>query len=624
MKMKKIIQTAAHHSFVLTKKALSRQPRIKNSLKRAIAPHLRLRVKSNYERWIEANFPDFIEIAKLRKESKKLTYNPLISVVVPTYNTNPRFLRECIDSVIGQVYENWELILIDDCSPNQEVRDIIDQYAIDEDRIVYKFLKKNQGIAGATNEAVKLAKGEFIGIFDHDDLLWPNALIEIVRALNNDKKIDFIYSDEDKITEDTYNHLGYFFKPDYNPDFMHSVNYFTHFTVVRKSIFDKVGGERKEFDGAQDWDLYLRIMRETKNIHHIPKILYSWRVHKASTAKSTDAKPYVVEAQRRALQDDLSARGYKNAVVEQDKKYKGYWNVAYPVANNPLISIVIPSKNQYKIVKRCINSIYKKTTYNNFEIILVDTGSNDKKVWGWYKKLTSEYDNFRVVEWHKEQFSYARSCNEGAKQAKGELLVMLNNDTEIITPDWLELMAGDAQRSEVGVVGCLLFYPDGYHIQHAGVGVGLGGVAANSFQMMTLTQPLTQIQHLFINTKHNMTAVTAACLMIRKELFEYIGGFDERYRVTYNDVDFCLRLHKHGYQNLYTPHVRLIHHESISVGLPEEVARRDTKEMQNAITQFKKQWSTYIAHDPNINQNLSKNDAFYDLPDMQGEKQLSD
>lgn len=608
------MKSTAHHSIVLGKKMLSKQPRLKNALKRAIAPHLRVRVKDNYERWIEENFPDFVEIAKSRKEITGFTYKPLISIIVPTYNTDKRFLIECLDSVIGQIYENWELIIVDDNSPNKEVRKYIETYATTDERIKYSFLKKNLGIAGATNKAVELASGEFVGIFDHDDILWPNALFETVKSLNIDKNIDFIYTDEDKITEDSHHHLGYVFKPDFNPDFMHSVNYFTHFTVVRKSLYDEIGGERPEYNGAQDWDLYLRICQKTTKIHHIQKVCYSWRIHDASTAKSTDSKPYVLDAQRGALLDDLRSRGYDDAIVEQDKQHSGYWNVTYPLRNNPLISIVIPSFNQYKVVKRCIESIYNQTTYDNFEILLVDTGSTDKRVWKYYDDVKIQHDNFKVINWFEKPFSYARSCNEGARQAKGKLILMLNNDTEVLTRDWLQLLGGDAQRKEIGAVGCLLFYPDGYHIQHAGVGVGLGGVAANSFQMMTLQQQMSQTQHLYINTKHNMTVVTAACLMIRKSLFDEIGGFDESYRITYNDVDLCLRIYEKGYQNLYTPHVRLLHHESISVGAPDELAKRDTKEMDAAIAKFIKQWKKYVKHDPNINQNLSKVDAFYDIP----------
>lgn len=597
------------------KKLVNSNARLKSVADRAIRQLMpNLQHKDSYQFWLETNFPDFIEISKLKKADSELKYRPLISVIVPTYNTDPGFLRDCIESVQAQIYENWELIIVDDASPNQIVRDIIKGYAESDIRIKVKLLPENQHIAGATNEAFAMASGEFIGLFDHDDLLWPNALHEVVKALNNDQTLDFIYSDEDKISENRHDHFNPFFKPDWNPDFLHSVNYITHFSVVRKTIVDKVGGQRKEYNGAQDWDFFMRITSETSKVHHIPKVLYSWRVHDLSTAKDTGAKPYVVAAQKRAITDDLARKGYPDAIVEQDPKHTGYWRVWFPLKNNPLVSIVIPSINQYEIVKRCVESIYEKSTYNNFEIILVDTGSQDKKVLGWYEKMLQTKTNFKLVNWPEKPFSYARSCNEGARQARGDILIMLNNDTEVITPDWIEVLASEAQRKEVGAVGCLLFFPDGYHIQHAGVGVGLGGVAANSFSMMTLEQPMSQTQHLYLNTRHNMTAVTAACLAIRKEVYEEVGGFDEAYRVTYNDVDLCLRLREKGYLNVYTPYAQLIHHESITVGLPEQVAKRDTKEMREAMEQFKAQWAAYIEHDPQINPNLSKESAFYDLP----------
>lgn len=615
--MKRVLKRTARYGVVGTKKILDKNPRLKRSVKRVLEAQLSLKAsKQAYTVWLHENFPDFIEIAKLRKEAAGFKYNPLISIVVPTYNTDLGFLRDCFDSVLGQVYENWELCVVDDASPNNEVREVIKEYAAQDERIKYKFLEKNHHIAGASNAAIEMCTGEFVALFDHDDLLWPNALFEVVKALNKDNKLDFIYTDEDKITEDRFEHLGPFFKPDWNPDFLHSVNYITHFTTIRKSVLDKVNGFNEQYNGAQDWDLFMRITSVTQCIHHIPKIVYSWRVHALSTAKSTDAKPYVVGAQHKALTDDLRRKGYDNAIVEQDKKHKGYWNVTYPVQGEPLISIVIPSKNLYKVVKRCIESIYAKTTYKNFEIILVDTGSTDQKCWSWYAKLQKEHSNFTLVKWPEQPFSYARSCNKGAEIAKGELLLMLNNDTEVITPNWLELLAGDAQRPEIGAVGNLLFFPDRYHIQHAGVGVGLGGVAANSFSMMTLEQKMSQTQHLMLNTKHDMTAVTAACLMMRRALFMKVGGFDEQFRVTYNDVDLCLRIYEKGYQNLYTPHVRLVHHESISVGAPEEIKKRDTAEFRAAKELFQKRWAKYVAHDPNLNSNLNKDNAFYDIPPL--------
>lgn len=611
---KRAAKNVARFTLERARKIVTRSPWLKHAIKRGLLYAVPARVDlATYQAWVVKNFSDPLDVAKLKREGVSFKYRPKISVLVPVYNTNRRFLRDCLDSVMAQAYENWELCLVDDASTDDKVREIISEYAASDDRIKYKFLKKNQHIAKATNKALAMATGEFVALLDHDDILWPDALYEVAKVLNADKRLDFVYTDEDKITEDRDQHLGPFFKPDWNPDFLHSVNYITHLAVIRKSLLEDLGGLREEYNGAQDWDLFLRVTGSTKKIHHIPKILYSWRLHDLSTAQSTDSKPYVVAAQKKAIEDDLIRRGYKNFLVARDKSNPGYWNVKYKLRGKPKISIVIPSKNQYEIVKRCLDSIYSKTTYDNFEIILVDTGSTEKRVRRWYDAMLRKHTNFRLIDWPQRPFSYARSCNQGAAQASGELIVMLNNDTEVLTPDWLELMAGDAQRQEIGAVGCLLFYPDRYHIQHAGVGVGLGGVVANSFSMMTLTQPMSQIQHLMINTKHNITAVTAACMMLRKKVFDEIGGFDEKFRITYNDADLCLRLYEKGYQNLYTPYVRLLHHESISVGNPEELKKRDVAEFKAAKQLFRKRWSKYVKHDPNINPNLSKDNAFYDL-----------
>lgn len=614
--MRKIIGTSLHYGMRGARRVLKKHPRLKKRLKRiAMAQFAFLAAGSDpYKKWVNHNLPDYIELPKLYKEAQGFTYTPLISIVVPTYSPKEEHLRDCIESVIGQVYQNWELCIIDDASPDAHTREIIDEYSARDSRIKTKFLKKNLHIAGATNKGLESAAGEYVALLDNDDMLWPNALFEIVKTLQNNRDADFLYTDEEKITDDRHEHLGPFFKPDWNPDFLHSVNYITHFAVIRTSLMKKLGGLRGDYNGAQDWDLALRVSSATKNIVHVPKLVYSWRIHDNSTAKSTDTKPYVVEAQKKLLKESLKQKGYPDAVVERDKTHSGYWRVKYPLRENPKVSIVIPTLNQFSIIKRCINSIVQKSTYGNYEIIIVDTGSTDKRVLAWYERLTQKHNNIQVIEWVEKPWSYARSCNEGARQATGDILVMLNNDTEVITPDWIEVLASEAQRNEVGAVGCLLFFPDGYHVQHAGVGVGLGGVAANSFSMMTLEQPMSQTQHLYLNTRHNMTAVTAACLAIRKRVYDEIGGFDEGYRVTYNDVDLSLRLHERGYLNVYTPYARLIHHESITVGLPEEIAKRDTKEMKQAMQQFKKQWAKYIEHDPNINPNLSKDNAFYDIP----------
>lgn len=611
--MKKIIKKTVRKSLDGTKRLVLKYPGVKNRIKSLLNPYFQASYQTDdYTAWTQKNMPDAIALVDIKRLSDKLSYRPMVSIIVPTYNTKPQYLKDCLDSVLAQVYDNWELCVVDDASTDKNVRDMIKSYAQLDHRIKYKFNKQNKHIADATNVGIGMAEGEFVSLFDHDDILWPNALYEIVKALNENKDLDFIYSDEDKITDNRHEYCAPFFKPDWNPDFLHSVNYITHFSTIRRSLLNEVGGLRGEYNGAQDWDLFLRITNTTDRIYHIPTVIYSWRIHDLSTAKNTDTKPYVVEAQQKAIVDDLHRKGYDDVSVKQDTNNRGYWEVRYPIKDEPLISIVIPTKNQYKVVTRCIKSIYKKTTYKNFEIVLVDTGSTDKRVLRWYEALKSQYDNLRVVNWPEQPFSYARSCNEGARHAKGELLVMLNNDTEVITPDWLEVMAGDAQRKEIGAVGCLLFFPDQRHVQHAGIGIGLGGVAANSFSMI-VNHGLTPNQHIYLNTKHNITAVTAACLMIKKKVYDEVGGFDETFRVTYNDVDLCLRLREKGYYNLYTPYVQLLHHESISVGLPEEVKKRDTKEFRDAVDLFKKRWQKYIDHDPDLNPNFSRDNALYDV-----------
>ena len=325
--MKKILKSITHYALSGVRSIIIRHPSVKDAIKRAIKPHINLgdsQYKGIYDQWVNNNLPDAITASILKRQSDQLTYRPLISVVVPTYNTDLVFLRDCLESVMAQVYENWELCIVDDASSDSRVRDIIKEYSLIDGRIKYKFLKTNRHIAGATNEAIKMVTGEYVALFDHDDVLWPNALFEVVRALNDDNSIDFLYSDEDKITKDRKDYGAPFFKPDWNPDFLHSVNYITHLAVVRKTLLDKVGGPKKEYNGAQDWDLFLRITSATDRIHHIPTVLYSWRIHDQSTAKSTDSKPYVIEAQRKAIHDDLTRRGYADAIVRQDPKNKGY------------------------------------------------------------------------------------------------------------------------------------------------------------------------------------------------------------------------------------------------------------------------------------------------------------
>ncbi|WP_158275815.1 glycosyltransferase [Bifidobacterium catulorum] len=560
------------------------------------------------------HYPDANAVAAMRKTV--FANQPLISVIMPAYNTQGRYLREAIDSVIGQAYANWELVIVDDASPQPQVQAIAKEYVAKDSRIKFMRMVQNGGIAKATNAGIEAAGGEFIALFDHDDLLWPNALHEVVQTINAVPNANFIYTDEDKVNEHSEQHFEPFFKPDWNSELLRSVNYITHFTVIRASVLREAGLEDPEYNGAQDWELFLRVTRSVHptTICHIAKVLYSWRAYSASTAQSMGAKPYALRAQKKAVEIDLVQRGISNAVVNQNAN--GWLNVRYPLQGNPLISIVIPSKNQFAVVKRCIESIYARSTYQNFEIILVDTGSDDPQVLDWYKKVSAKHSNFHQLSFVEERFSYSRSCNFGASKAKGELLIQLNNDTEVISSDWMQTLGGLAQRPEIGAVGPLLLYPGNAVIQHAGIGVGVGsknGAAANLFNHVEKnSNQLNVTQQVMLWLIRDVTAVTGACMVIEKKKFEEVGGFADEFRVTFNDVDLCLKLWSKGYRNVYMPTVELTHHESISVGTPDR-SNRDVIELLHADALFKHRWAQFVAADPNYNCNLSREKSDFTL-----------
>lgn len=567
-----------------------------------------------YEQYVRTHYPDDAVKAVLRHT--KLTHKPLISVIMPTYNTDSEYLSEAIDSVLEQAYPYWQLVIVDDASTKQETIDTIHKYVEKDDRIYAEFLTKNSGIATATNVGVNLAEGSYVALFDHDDLLWPNALFEVVNGINNNPGAAFIYTDEDKVDEDSSHHFEPFFKPDWNPELLRGVNYITHFVVLRKRLYQAVGGEDVECNGAQDWDLFLRATRNVKDsqIVHIAKVLYSWRAHSQSTAKNMSAKTYALQAQEKAVKSDLVERGFDKAHLYRSKS--GWLDVVYPMQGNPLISIVIPSKNQFEVLKRCVDSIFERSTYRNFEVIVVDTGSDDQQVLDWYEKVAREHSNFRMASFVEPKFSYSKSCNYGASLANGELLVQLNNDTEVISPNWLEVLAGYAQRPEIGAVGPLLLYPGNKLIQHAGVGVGIGAPNASAGNLFVRVEEARKdfsvTQQVMLKVTRECTAVTAACVVMQTSKFFEVGGFAEEFRVTFNDVDLCLKLREKGYRNVYTPIVRLTHHESISVGVPEK-NNRDLEELMAADRLFKDRWVKYVSNDPNYNINLNKERSDFTL-----------
>jgi glycosyltransferase involved in cell wall biosynthesis len=570
-----------------------------------------------YNRWVLKNMPSKDHLALQNRVSKDFKIKPTFSILVPVYNAPIDCLKACIESVINQSYKNWELCLADDKSTDKDIAPILEEYAKKDSRIKVTFRKKNGHISEATNSALELAGGDFIALLDNDDILWPNALYEFANRVNEQPTTDFIYSDEDKIDASGALHFGPFFKPDWNPDFLRSVNYITHFTAIKTSIVKSIGGERKGYEGAQDWDLFLRATKKAKNIQHISKILYSWRVLPTSTAGGVEAKPYVTEAQRLSLTSDLKNYSNKLGIVEENSNLPDSWQTSFKLKEEPLVSIIIPTKDQTKVLKRCLNSVYKKTNYKNFEVIVIDTGSSEPEVSEIYEAFKKEHKNFKQVEFVEPKFSYSKTCNFGVKQSSGQYVLLLNNDTEVLGEEWIEEMLGDAMRPEIGMVGVKLYYPGRKVIQHAGTAIGIGAdnetrVAGNILSGVDEAD-LVGAQLLYAQTKKNVTAVTAACAMLSRIKFDEVGGLDEKdFKVTYNDVDLSLKLLEAGYRNLYNPAISLIHHESISLGKPEE-GKRDTTEIDKATEAFRKKWSKYINYDPNYNSNFTKSNAIFEI-----------
>ena len=551
----------------------------------------------SYQKWIRHHLPDRNELEKQKKTS--FGYRPKISFVVPLYKTPEKYLRRLTESFQEQTYSNWELCFSDGSGAQSPLTELLKELTAKDNRIKYVSHEEPLQISENTNSAIEIATGDFIAFADHDDELTPNALFECVKAINEKPQTLVIYTDEDKMSMDGHKFFQPHFKPDYNPDLLCTVNYICHLFVVSRKVIEKVGGLRSEFDGAQDYDFVLRCVEAVKDeeICHIPKILYHWRCHEDSTAENPESKLYAFEAGRRAVQAHYERTGIHAEVFEGE--YLGLYRTKFIRDHDPLISIIIPNKDHIDDLKRCMESIEQKSTYKNYEYIIVENNSTDSATFEYYKKLEAENPKVRMVYWDGV-FNYSAINNYGASFAKGEYLLLLNNDTEIINPDCLEELLGYCMRKDVGAVGARLYYEDDT-IQHAGVVIGFGGIAGHCFVQQK--RGTTGYCHRIICAQ-DYSAVTAACMMVKKSAFDAVGGLSEELAVAFNDIDFCMKLRKAEYLIVYNPYAELYHYESKSRGLedtPEKVAR-----FNKEIATFEKKWPEILENgDPYYNPNLT-------------------
>ena len=553
-------------------------------------------VGSGY-RYAEPTCPKNIDDIFLNMKNK-----PLFSIVVPIYNTPINLLDELIQSIKNQWYQNWELILVDDCSPNQDLRNKL--YDITDSQIKVVFLEKNSGISEATNAGIDISRGEYIVFADHDDLITVDCLYELALCINQDDP-DMIYSDEDKIDERSRCYSQPHFKPDWSPDTLMSLAYICHITCIRKTILSKTGLLNKEVDGAQDWDLTLRVSEVTQKIKHIPKVLYHWRIIPQSTAGGIEAKPYVVNASRKVRQDALSRRGLEAELEPLGSS--GQFRVNYKPKGTPLVSIIIPTRDNKEILQNCIESVFTQTAYQNYEIVVVDNGSVDLKTVTYLSELSN---SGKVRVFHKNiPFNFSKLCNFGADCAKGDFLLFLNDDTEIIQSDWLERMVGYAQLSHIGAVGAKLLYPKEKLIQHAGV----LNLAVGPCHAFARKNPRHDYYFWRNTIEYNWLAVTAACLVIERQKFDAIGRFDEELAVNYNDVALCFSCVTHGYYNVMCQAVTLYHYESFSRGL-DNVSQEKRDKLQQEMQMLYKKFPMFYQHDPFYNVNLHPNGTNFELP----------
>lgn len=523
--------------------------------------------------------------------------NIKFSILVPLYNTPEKYLKEMIQSVLDQTYSNWELCLADGSDEShKEVQKIVRQYAKKDSRIRYQKLDKNLGISGNTNVCIDMAQGDFISLFDHDDLLHPAALYDVMKAIC-EQNADFIYTDENTFHFKPSDAFCPHFKPDYAPDTLRANNYICHFTSFKRSLLDSVGKFRPECDGSQDFDMMLRLTEKAEKIVHIPKILYYWRAHPNSVAESIGAKPYVINAAKKAISDHLERVGLKGEVF--DSAVPSMYRLHYEIEGEPLVSIIIPNYEHKEILKVCLESIYAKTSYKNFEVIVVENNSQSAEIFEYYKEIDKKWSNLKVIVWDGH-FNYSAINNFASKYASGKHLLLLNNDTEIISPDWIQEMLMYSQRNDVGAVGAKLYYSDNT-IQHAGLGIGLLTLAGHLHRNFDRNHPGYMGR---LSYAQNLSGVTAACIMIRRDVWDQIGGLDESFAVAFNDVDLCMRIRAAGYLIVWTPFAELYHYESKSRGSEDTPEKR--KRFVGEVNLFQTRWAKELAAgDPYYNPNFS-------------------
>ena len=544
-----------------------------------------------------ANKPLFTEQELAEQRKYQFPKSIKFSIVVPLFNTPEKFLREMIQSVIDQTYANWELCLADGSDVEHgSVEKICRQYTKKESRIKYKKLEKNLGISGNTNACLEMVSGDYIGLFDHDDLLHPAALYEVMRAIC-EQGADFIYTDENTFHNSPKDAYCPHFKPDFSPDTLRSYNYICHFVVFRHELMNDAGKFRSEFDGSQDYDMVLRLTEKAKKIVHIPEILYYWRAHQNSVASDISAKPYTLNAAKKALTEHLEREHLDGEVM--DSAIPSTYKIQYAIKKNSKVSIVIPNMDHIEVLKTCIDSITEKTTYEDYEIVIIENNSKNEETFSYYREL-GKNSRVKIVNWIGK-FNYSAINNFGVQQAvTGEYIILLNNDIEVITPDWIEQMLMFAQRTDVGAVGAMLYYPD-ETIQHAGVILGVGGVAGHSHKNFNRGSYGYMSRATIVQ---NLSAVTFACVMIPRHVWDEVGGLDESFAVAFNDVDMCMRIRKAGYLIVWTPYAELYHYESKSRGLEDTPEKK--KRFEGEVKLFQERWKAELAAgDPYYNPNLS-------------------